>query len=88
MDHPQDVLKYAGTLQDLARDIANLRYDKIVEFLGYLATEINQQAVGDKEKGREQLASALEIAAKLLDKAAHKFEGIWRICEPYIKEKE
>ena len=63
MHHPKSVLKYPGTIQELASDIARLRYDALAEFLNELSDKIASDAHSDKERGRERLSQELTQAA-------------------------
>ena len=56
MTHLENVEKYDGTLEELAVDVANLRYDKIGEFIRHLSNEILNQSLNDKSKGRPKLS--------------------------------
>jgi hypothetical protein len=77
MHHPNLVLKYPGTTQELALEIARLRYDALAEFLNELSGRIASDAHSDMERGREKLAQELTQAAICIRNA-------WTICKPFM----
>ncbi|MGB0522824.1 MAG: hypothetical protein ACPGJS_07680 [Flammeovirgaceae bacterium] len=84
MKHALDIAKYTGSLEELAEDIGNLRYDALEEFLGLLADKLKKDAVADYDRNREKLASKLFHAAELVDDAASEIEEAWVISAPYM----
>lgn len=72
-------------LSTLTECILRLRYDRVEEFFQHSATELRQQAVGDKARGRTQLASFLDEAAVLAEQQQALFARIWALCEPHMK---
>jgi hypothetical protein len=62
--HPLQVAGYPGTLQELAKEVGNLRYDKIVEFMRALRNDLHEQAVNDISAGRTKLGATLERHGK------------------------
>jgi len=84
MVHPDKVDRYSGTLDDLAEDLGNLRYDALGEFLRLLAAKIDRDAGTDEKRGRTQLSAALRNAAGLLAGAATDIQLAWRISEPHL----
>ena len=94
MKHPKTVEKYDGNLEELARDICNLRYDSFSELLEDLANNLYEDSLADADrdslkyngKKRIQLSSKLEDVAKKFDEAKKIMYSIWEICKPYTKE--
>jgi len=85
MNHPKKIKGYNGTIEDLAKEIGNLRYDYLNEFLEDLELDIRRQADNDKETGRIQLADRLYATADNLKNVRDKLDEAWKICEPYIR---
>ena len=85
MEYPDHVEKYFGSLADLARDIGNMRYDSLADFLKHLGDDLIRQAEADRAGGRIKLASQLETTAKELYSAGEKMLSVWEICKPYMK---
>ena len=83
--HPLQVAGYDGTLQDLAKEVGNLRYDKIVEFMRALRNDLHEQAVKDISAGRTQLGATLERASVALYPSEQALEEAWKISEPHMK---
>jgi hypothetical protein len=85
MKHPNKLEGYNGTLEDLAKAIGNMSYDKTAEFIEDLAKDIGRQANEDCKKGRIKLSSKLYRTAKKLYQSKKSMEDVWKICEPYMK---
>jgi len=86
MNHPDKVESYNGTLEDLAKAIGNMSYDKTAEFIEKLADDIERQADEDYKRGRIKLASKLYKTIYELRKAKKEMNLAWKICQPYMKK--
>lgn len=86
--HSLSVEKYSGSLEDLAEDVKNLRYDKVAEFLGYLAAQVKQEADKDLADGKTKLAAKLYLASNYLSRSQEELDSAWKICKPYMENKE
>jgi len=84
--HPLRVPGWDKTLEDLAREVSNLRYDRAVEFLNALSSEFRLQSVGDLKRGRPKLAASLTDLADHLDAAREATETAWTISRPHMKD--
>ena len=84
MKHPLDVEKYKGNLEELAKDIGKMRYDKARDLLGHLGDDIKRQADADAKKGRKKLAKELYKTADELYEARDAMGKAWKVCEPYM----
>ena len=85
MKHPLSVEGYDGPLENLARAIGKMRYDKIAEVLKYLAEDLERQSRGDKAKGRAKLATMLHEVSTQIGVAKEQVDKIYTLCEPYMK---
>ena len=83
--HPTHVERYTGSLEDLARDVKNMRYDKLTEFLCYLAAQVKSEADKDMANGKPRLASKLYLASNYLSRSQEEIDSAWKISEPYMK---
>lgn len=83
--HPQTVGNFS--LDELAKNVGKMRYDKLAEFIGLLATDLQQQRAGDQQKGRTKLAAALDLASIHLTRAEEEINTAWKICKPYMENK-
>lgn len=82
--HKTEVEKYSGSLEELAIDIGNLRYDALEQFFMYLHEKISSDAFKDNARGREQLANLLwGISDALLDVESDARRA-WEICKEYV----
>lgn len=84
--HPTSVEKYLGSLEDLALDLKNMRYDKLTEFLGYLAKHVEAEADKDAANGKIKLPLRLYAASKLLYDAQEEIDSAWKISKPYMED--
>jgi hypothetical protein len=85
MKHPLEIKKYSGSLEDLAMDIGNLRYDALSSFLDALHKKMATDAIKDQEKRRIKLAAHLESCAQSLKEACKHADLAWSICKPYME---
>lgn len=86
MKHPTKINNYKGSLEDLAKEIVNLRYDAVIYFLNCLQKEFIKEAENDHSKGRKKLAFELQFVAGSLSRSCYYLEKAWNICKPFIKE--
>jgi hypothetical protein len=50
MKHPDHVVGWNGSLEELEQVIGNMRYDKVSEFLELLSKDFYKQAKADKKR--------------------------------------
>ena len=84
--HPDHVKGFEGTLDELARNIGNMTYDKTAEFIESLADDLRRQGDTYTKRGEAQLAYPVENSAALLYQAKEEIENAWKICKPYMEE--
>jgi len=84
-EHPIDLPRYSGTLQELAEDIADMRYDSLAAFVEHLADKIHADADNDLEHGRRQLASKLYKLADDLYEARNDSVELWEFCRKFME---
>ncbi|MFA5382658.1 MAG: hypothetical protein WC356_05795 [Candidatus Micrarchaeia archaeon] len=85
--HPTSVSGYKDN-KELGKDIAKMRYDKMVEVLIGIAEDIKRQQETDRERGRMKLSNSLnEFHEKLID-AIESGQKVWEICKPFMKDEE
>lgn len=71
--------------EELARQLADLRYDGLAQYLRCFAAALQVDGGADRTRGRALLANRLENAATDLSSAAHAIELAWKMCEPKMK---
>lgn len=81
--HPEHVEGWPGSLDDLAKALGTLRYDKLSDFLKLLSQDILRQSQNDLARGRTILADALSHTAELLKDAGQAVDEAWDVSEPY-----
>jgi len=87
--HLTEIEKYNGAMKELARDIADLRYDALAELINEIGEYIKQDAKRDDEKGRRYLASGLYRTYHLCIETAQVLNFIWKhFCEKHMNIKE
>ena len=85
MQHKTDI-DYKDGLGSIAEDLADLRYDKLENFLEYFRDKVEKDAVADHERGRTKLSASLHMTAKALGEAKDHMAEAWRLSKPYMKE--
>jgi len=84
MKHPKTIVRYNGTLYELAVDVGSMSYDSVAELLDYLAGELRRQARADSGRGRKLLAGELEKGAQNVEGARNAIREAWEICKPHM----
>jgi hypothetical protein len=84
MKHRDMVERFNGTLDELASELGELRYDALAQFLYALSTKIEHDSKKDEQRGRRKLATALHECAEHLILSAKAIDQAWEICEPYV----
>jgi len=90
--HPNFVVGWTGTLDELVKAIGNMSYDQVAIFTNKFATEIKRQGDADAlrpsvvnpTKKRELLARNLLVAAVYLNLAKQRLSNAWKISEPFM----
>ena len=84
MIHYGEVKRYAGSMNELAEDIGNLRYDALADFLNLLAAKIEHDGDKDRARKRLKLANELHSSADSLRTSATAIDRAWVICKPFM----
>jgi len=87
MKHPIKIESFES-LEDLAKAIGNMRYDKLAEFVEKLSDDLEKQAEADRKKDRIKLSNELYAAALRLRPVYDRIYEAWRISEPYMRDTE
>ena len=74
------------SIEAAAEAVAELRYDKTVEFLVALRKQFEQQAYGDRAAGRSRLASILDQAAVDLNRVTDDMIAAFQLSEPHMRD--
>ena len=64
-----------------------MRYDKVAEFVGYLAKHAESEAEKDLADGKVKLPSKLFSVSRLLYGVQDEYDSAWKICKPYMEDK-
>lgn len=88
MIHKSTVTNYAGSMEELAEDIGNLKYDALADFLNLLAQKIEKDGDKDKARNRVKLARNLHDCSSKLKECKISIDKAWEICEPYMNQKK
>ena len=84
MVHREQLERYPGTLDELAGEVSDLRYDALAAFFQALAAKLTTDAVADQARGRPRLAAALRGGASAIATAAAHIEKAWAISSPHM----
>ena len=85
MIHKTTVENYSGSMEDLAEEIGDLRYDALANFLDLLADKIQRDGEKDQQRQRVKLANSLFQCAEHLKASKAQIERAWEISEPFMK---
>ncbi len=85
MKHPTEITGFNGSIKEAAKAVAQMRYDCVSKFLKAFSDELKKQSVGDKKRGRHQLAALLNITTTALDLATETMDIIWKLCKKYMQ---
>lgn len=85
--HETEIKKYSGNLKELAKDIVDLRYDALAEFINELNKNILECSIKDEQKGYMALSIKLKLISNDLNFIYNQFLGAWNICKKYMPEK-
>lgn len=75
-------------LAELGKDVALMRYDKVVDFLKGFRGDLERQSQSDQRRGRVRLAAALRNTVSALGPVIQQLEQTWRISEPHLRNEE
>lgn len=78
--HPEN---YSGSIEELAEELGNLRYDTLQNFLEVLSQKLAKDGDADFKRGRLKLAKSLYNASEQINNASQSIEQAWKICKPY-----
>lgn len=73
-------------IDEVARQLANLRYDALASVLRALALKLEADSASDLGRYRVKLAHQLSLMAMHLTTAASATWLAWTICSPHMKE--
>lgn len=88
MIHHNTIQKYPGSLEELAEDIGDLRYDALADFLALLTAKMHRDAVADEGRKRYKLAKSLHECSRALQESKVAVDEAWRISEPFMLIRE
>lgn len=74
------------SLEALAEQIGNLRYDALIEFMAELEKKLMRDSLADNQRGRPKLSAHLHRSRYFIGEARVEMERAWKICEPYMRE--
>lgn len=78
------VPEYLQDLKKVSEDIADMPYDKVVEFLQHFEKKINKDADKDHERGNYRLSILLGMSGVITRDLKENFQKIWELCKPYM----
>jgi len=82
--HQSEIKDYPRPLGKLARELADLKYDVLAEFLREFSLCMEEDSQADLRRKRPKLAKELRETSKALSEAHEAVERAWRICEPHM----
>lgn len=89
MKHPIRVEGYDGSLEELAKAVGKMRYDKVAEFLQHLGEDFARQGDDDLTlRGRPQLAEKLYAVSQHLLEGKLSVDEAMKKCARHMSEEE
>ena len=82
--HKKTLTNYNGSLDDLSKELGDLHYQTLTEFLVLLADKIQVDGLKDMSAKRYNLANSLFEAASLLRQASMQIDKAWEISKPFM----
>jgi|GEM_PF-2388556 len=94
--HPDFVVGWNGTLEELVLAITNMSYDQVADFTNLFAAEIKKQGQADAlrpsatnpNKKRERLSRNLILTADYLKMAGRRLDVAWKISEKFTQKEK
>jgi hypothetical protein len=86
--HPRTVIGYNESLENLAKAIGDMTYDQVAELIGLLADDLKKQSESDFKRNRFKLSKSVLNATDKLYAAKQDILLAWKICEPFMKNKD
>ena len=75
------------SVKELAREVANLRYDALGEFLTELKDCFQGDSVKDRERGNNQVAKYLNLMSNMTKDVQFQASKLWKVCKPHREDK-
>lgn len=86
--HKKNIENYKGDLVSLSKELGDLRYDSLSDFLKELSAKLSKDAEADLKRNRVKLSKNLYEAASQVQEASKAIEKAWEICKPYMESYE
>jgi hypothetical protein len=83
--HPTEIAGYEGRLEELAKKVFSMRYDRVAEFMFFGMTELKRQMDNDKERGRDKLSQMLLIAVYKTGELTAELMKVFVFCKKFMK---
>jgi hypothetical protein len=87
MKHPENIIENEPTFET-GEGASYLRYDSLEDLLSGMAKGLIDQSEKDERKERPVLARLGREAAEKIDQAKEIIAKMWKISEPYMKDKD
>ena len=81
------VPEYLKDHEQVAIDLCNMPYNVLAEHFHHMKNKLCIDSENDSAGERYRLANDLEDLAKLMRESEDLTKEIWKICEPYMKNK-
>ena len=86
MIHKSEIENYSGSMEELAEEIGNLKYDSLSNFLELLANKIQKDGKLDAGRKRMKLSHNLYESADKIRESKAFIDESWVICKPFMSE--
>lgn len=83
-NHSTVISHFGQDFESLTKELGDLRYDALKDFLNKLSDKIARDAEKDYSGGRNALGDSLARASECISSAAVKIDKAWKISEPFM----
>ncbi|MGE0793401.1 MAG: hypothetical protein AB7V77_04465 [Candidatus Woesearchaeota archaeon] len=82
--HTTELYNYKGSIDDCARDIIHMRFDKTTEHINSLSKYLELESSLEEELNHPKTSNHLYWASFYQKKSAEHMQKAWKNCEPHM----
>ena len=86
MKHTNNIKSCNISNEELAKEIGDLYYDNLSEFLEALADKLEKDSLADNKRGRKKLATSLMNASINIRQSVEDIDYAWKVSKPEVEK--